>query len=35
MQPTLVFLLGESQGQGNLADYSPQGCKESDTTEVT
>ena len=24
---------GESYGQRNLAGYSPQGCKESDTTE--
>ena len=26
---------GESHGHRSLADYSPQGCKESDTTEVT
>ena len=32
-QLTLVFLLGKSQGQRSLAGYSPQGCKESDTTE--
>ena len=25
--------LGNSEGQGNLAFYSPQGCKESDLTE--
>ena len=31
-QPTLVFLPGESHGQGSLADYSPWGCKELDTT---
>ena len=31
--PTLVFLPGKSYGQGNLAGYSPQGHKESDTTE--
>ena len=31
-QPTPVFLPGESHGQGGLADYSPWGCKESDTT---
>ena len=31
----LVFLPGESQGQRSLAGYSPQGCKESDTTEAT
>ena len=23
---------GDSEGQGNLVCYSPQGCKESDTT---
>ena len=33
--PLLVFLLGESHGQRNLAGYSPQGCKESDTTKAT
>ena len=32
-QLTLVFLPGEFHGQGSLADYSPRGCKESDTTE--
>ena len=32
-QPTPVFLPGEPHGQRSLADYSPQGCKESDTTE--
>ena len=32
-QPTPVFLPGESHGQRSLAGYSPQGCKESDTTE--
>ena len=31
--PTLVFLPGKSYGQGNLAGYSPQSHKESDTTE--
>ena len=31
-QPTPVFLPGESHGQRRLADYSPKGCKESDTT---
>ena len=25
--------LGDSEGQGNIAFYSPQGCKESDMTE--
>ena len=34
-QPTPVFLPGESHGQSSLVGYSPQGCKESDTTEVT
>ena len=33
MQPTPVFLPGESHGQRSLAGYSPQGRKESDTTE--
>ena len=32
-QSTPVFLPGESQGRGNLAGYSPWGCKESDTIE--
>ena len=32
MQPTLVYLPGESQEQRRLADYSPQGHKESDMT---
>ena len=31
--PTPVFLPGESHGQRSLAGYSPQGRKESDTTE--
>ena len=34
-QPTPVFLPGESHGQMSLVGYSPWGCKESDTTEVT
>ena len=34
-QPTPVFLLGESHGERNLAGHSPQGRKESDTTEAT
>ena len=34
-QPTPVFLPGESQRQRSLVGYSPWGCKESDTTEVT
>ena len=33
--PTPVFLPGESHGQRSLMGYSPQGHKESDTTEVT
>ena len=33
-QPTPVVLPGESHGQRSLAGYSPQGHKESDTTEV-
>ena len=35
MQPTPVFLPGESHGHRSLAGYSPWGCKESDMTEVT
>ena len=31
--PTPVFLPGESHGQRSLVGYSPQGRKESDTTE--
>ena len=31
-QPSPVFLPGESHGQRSLADYSPWGRKESDTT---
>ena len=34
-QPALVFLPGKFCGQRSLADYSPQGCKESDTTDHT
>ena len=34
-QPTPVFLPGESHGQRSLVGYSPQGCKELDTTWVT
>ena len=26
-------ILGDSEGQGSLACYSPWGCKQSDTTE--
>ena len=32
-QPTLVLLPGKSHGRRNLVGYSPQGHKESDTTE--
>ena len=34
-QPTPVFLPGESHGQRSLAGYSPQDCKELDTTKET
>ena len=34
-QPPLVFFPGEFHGQRSLVGYSPQGRKESDTTEVT
>ena len=34
-QPTPVLLPGESHGQRSLEGYSPQGCTELDTTEVT
>ena len=34
-QPTPVFLLGESQGQGSLVGCHLWGCTESDTTEAT
>ena len=34
-QPTPVFLLGEFHVEKNLAVYSPWGCTESDTTEMT
>ena len=34
-QPTPVFLPGKSRGQRSLTGYSPQGRRESDTTEVT
>ena len=33
MEPTPVFLPGESHGQKSLAGYSPRGHKESDMTE--
>ena len=34
-QSTPVFLPGESHGQRSLVGYSPQGRKESVTTEAT
>ena len=34
-QPTPVFFPGEFHGQRSLAGHTPQGCKESDTTEAT
>ena len=34
-EPSPLLLPGESDGQRSLADYSPQGHKESDMTEVT
>ena len=34
-QPTPVLLPGEAHGQRSLAGHSPQGHKESDTTEAT
>ena len=33
--PLQYSCLENPQGQRSLAGYSPQGCKESDTTEVT
>ena len=33
-QPTPVILPGESRGQRNLEDYSPEGLKELDMTEA-
>ena len=35
LQPTPVFLPGESHGQRILSGYSPWGRKELDMTEVT
>ena len=32
MQPTPVFLLGESHGQRSPVDHSPLGRKDSDMT---
>ena len=34
-QPNSVLLPGKSHGQRSLVGYGPQGCKESDRTEVT
>ena len=34
-EPTPVFLPEVSHGQRSLVDYSPESCKESDTTETT
>ena len=34
-KPTPIFLPRESHGQRSLVDYSPLGCTELDTTEVT
>ena len=34
-QPAPEFLPGESHGQRSLVGYTPQACKESDTTEAT
>ena len=34
MAPHSIFLPGESHGQRSLVGYSPQGHKESDTTEA-
>ena len=34
LQPTPIFLPGESHGQRSLVGYSPWGRKESDTTEA-
>ena len=34
-QPTPVFLPGKSHGERSLVGYSPQGCKESETTKHT
>ena len=35
LQPTPVFLPGESHGQRSLVGHSPYGHKELDTTEAT
>ena len=33
-QPTPVFLPGQSHGRRRLEGYGPEGCTESDTTEM-
>ena len=33
-QPTAVFLSGETQGQGSLVGYGPEGHRELDMTET-
>ena len=33
--PSSILAWKSSHGQKSLVDYSPWGCKESDTTEVT
>jgi len=35
MQPTPIFLTGESQGRGSLVGCRLWGCTELDTTEAT
>ena len=35
MQPTPLFLLGESSGQRSLAGYSPRCRRKSDTNDAT
>ena len=35
LMPIPVFLLRKSHGQGSLAGYSTQGCREVDTTDET
>ena len=35
LMPIPVFLLRKSHGQGSLAGYSTQGCREVDTTDKT
>ena len=35
LQPTPVFLPGDSHGQRSLGSHSPWGCKELDMTKCT